>query len=152
LGIILGAGIYAFIGEAANLVGNALWISFALAALVALITGMSYAELAALFPKASAEFEYTAQAFNKQAAFIVGWLIIFSGVVGAATVALGFAGYFPCSSQGSHFPFRSCFGLTLICYIVHRHRANSPYGNGFYTLIEALVVYLNQVYILIFNE
>ena len=52
LGIILGAGIYTLIGEAANLAGNALWISFILAALVALITGMSYAELASLFPKA----------------------------------------------------------------------------------------------------
>ncbi|MDD1753383.1 MAG: amino acid permease [Methanotrichaceae archaeon] len=62
LGIILGAGIYTLIGEAANLAGNALWISFILAALVALITGMSYAELASLFPKDSAEFEYTAQA------------------------------------------------------------------------------------------
>jgi len=94
IGIILGAGIYALIGEAAGLAGNAVWISFALSALVAVFTGLSYAELASMFPKASAEYEYTSQAFGRFPAFIIGWLIIFSGVIGAAAVSLGFAGYF----------------------------------------------------------
>ncbi len=94
IGIILGAGIYALIGEAAGLAGNAVWISFALSALIALLTGLSYAELASMFPKAAAEYEYTSQAFGRFLAFLVGWMIIFSGVVGAATVSLGFAGYF----------------------------------------------------------
>jgi APA family basic amino acid/polyamine antiporter len=94
IGIILGAGIYALIGEAAGLAGNAVWISFALSALVAVFTGLSYAELASMFPKASAEYEYTSQAFGRFPAFIIGWLIIFSGVIGSAAVSLGFAGYF----------------------------------------------------------
>ena len=94
LGITLGAGIYTLISEAAALAGNALWISFVIAAIVAIVTGLSYAELASIFPKASAEYEYTTQAFNRGAAFVVGWLVIFSGVLGGATVALGFAGYF----------------------------------------------------------
>jgi basic amino acid/polyamine antiporter, APA family len=93
LGIILGAGIYSLIGEASGMAGNAVWLSFGLAALVALFTGLSYAELSSMFPKASAEYEYTSQAFGKKVAFVIGWLIIFSGVIGAATVALGFAGY-----------------------------------------------------------
>ncbi len=94
VGIILGAGIYALIGEAAGLAGNAVWMAFALSALVALLTGLSYAELSSMFPKASAEYEYTSQAFGRRPAFVIGWLIIFSGAIGAATVALGFAGYF----------------------------------------------------------
>jgi APA family basic amino acid/polyamine antiporter len=94
VGIIFGAGIYAIIGEAATLAGNAVWLSFAMAALVAFFTGLSYAELASMFPKASAEYEYTFQAFGRRTAFIIGWLIILSSVVGSATVALGFANYF----------------------------------------------------------
>jgi len=94
VGIILGAGIYALIGEAAGLAGNVVWLSFALSALVAVFTGLSYAELASMFPRASAEYEYTYQAFGQLPAFLIGWLITFSGVVGAATVSLGFAGYF----------------------------------------------------------
>ncbi|HPT19319.1 MAG TPA: APC family permease [Methanothrix sp.] len=93
IGIILGAGIYALIGQAAGLAGNAVWISFLLSAVVAVFTGLSYAELASMYPRASAEYEYTSQAFGRFPAFVIGWLIIFSGVIGAATVALGFAGY-----------------------------------------------------------
>lgn len=104
IGIILGAGIYALIGEAAGLAGNAVWISFALSALVAVFTGLSYAELASMFPKASAEYEYTFQAFGRFAAFIIGWVIIFSGVVGAAAVSLGFAGYFQALTGASLLP------------------------------------------------
>ena len=35
VGIILGAGIYALIGEAAGIAGNAIWVSFIIAALIA---------------------------------------------------------------------------------------------------------------------
>lgn len=94
MGVILGAGIYALIGQAAGLAGNSVWISFGIAALVAVFTGLSYAELSSMYPKASAEYEYTNNAFGGKLAFVIGWLIIFSGVVGAATVSLGFAGYF----------------------------------------------------------
>lgn len=94
IGIILGAGIYALIGEAAGLAGNAVWLSFAISSLVALLTALAYAELSSMFPRASAEYEYTLQAFSRFPAFVIGWLIIFSGVIGAATVSLGFAGYF----------------------------------------------------------
>lgn len=94
VGIILGAGIYALIGKAAGLAGNTVWLSFGFASLIAVFTGLSYAELSSMFPKASAEYEYVMNAFGKKLAFIIGWLIIWSGVIGASTVALGFAGYF----------------------------------------------------------
>jgi len=94
VGIILGAGIYALIGKATALAGNAVWLSFAFSSLVAVFTGLSYAELSSMFPKASAEHEYTRNAFGRRLAFIIGWLIIFSAIIGASTVALGFGGYF----------------------------------------------------------
>ncbi|MFZ3166605.1 MAG: amino acid permease [Candidatus Methanoperedens sp.] len=94
VGIILGAGIYTLIGKASGLAGNSLWMSFSISALIAIFTGLSYAELSSMFPKASAEYEYTAHAFGKRLAFIIGWLIILSGAIGASTVALGFGGYF----------------------------------------------------------
>ncbi|MGC1135414.1 MAG: amino acid transporter, partial [Nitrososphaeraceae archaeon] len=45
VGLILGAGIYVIIGDVAAIAGNAMWISFILAALIAIVTGFSYAEL-----------------------------------------------------------------------------------------------------------
>lgn len=94
VGIILGAGVYVLIGQAAGLTGNAIWLAFVFSALIALLTGLSYAELSSMFPKAGAEYNYVAKAFDSRIAFVIGWLVFLSGVLAAATVALGFAGYF----------------------------------------------------------
>ena len=94
VGIILGAGIYAIIGEGAGIAGNALWLSFFIGAIIAGITGLSYAELGTMYPKEAAEYIYTKKAFKKKSlAFLIGWMIIIVAVVAAATVTLGFAGY-----------------------------------------------------------
>ncbi|MGE3077231.1 MAG: APC family permease [Dehalococcoidia bacterium] len=93
VGIIVGAGIYVLIGEAAGEAGSAVWVSFLLAAVLCGLTGLSYAELAAMFPSAAAEFEYTRQAFPEWLAFLVGWMMVAGLVVAAATVALGFGQY-----------------------------------------------------------
>jgi APA family basic amino acid/polyamine antiporter len=93
-GIILGAGIYVLIGDAAGIAGNAIWISFIIASVIATFTGLSYAELSSMFPKSAAEYFFVKNAFgNNFLAFIVGCLIIFVAVFSAATVAIGFAGY-----------------------------------------------------------
>lgn len=94
-GLILGAGIYVLIGDVAGIAGNAMWISFALAAAIAAFTGLSYAELSSMFPKSAAEYVFVKNAFgNNLFAFVAGWLIIFVAIVSAAAVAIGFAGYF----------------------------------------------------------
>jgi APA family basic amino acid/polyamine antiporter len=112
VGIILGAGIYVLIGQAAGLAGNAIWLAFCFSAIMALLTGLSYAELSSMFPKAGAEYNYVTNAFNSRLAFVIGWLVFLSGILAAATVALGFAGYF---SVLTRFPILlSAIGLLLV--------------------------------------
>lgn len=93
VGIILGAGIYVLVGEVAAQAGSALWVSFIIAAVMAAAVGLSYAELASMFPRAGADYEYTRNALGLRAAFVVGWLIVIGNLVAAATVALGFGRY-----------------------------------------------------------
>ncbi len=94
VGIILGAGIYALIGPATGTAGNAVWAAFIIGAIISSFTGLSYAELSTMYPKAAAEYVYAKRAFgNEFWAFLLGWLIIFAGIVAASTVAIGFAGY-----------------------------------------------------------
>lgn len=94
IGMILGAGIYVLIGEAAGTAGNTVWVAFILGAIISAFTSLSYAELASMYPKAAAEYVYVRKAFkNNFVAFIVGWLIIFTTIVSASAVALGFGGY-----------------------------------------------------------
>jgi len=95
VGLILGAGIYALIGDAAGLTGNSIWMSFVLAAISAVFTGLSYAELSSMYPKAAAEYSFIKNAFqNNFVAFLVGWLTLFVAIISAAAIALGFGGYF----------------------------------------------------------
>ena len=94
VGNILGAGIYGLIGSVVGITGNISWLSFVLASITGAFTGLSYAELSAMYPKSAAEFVYTEEAFKKRIlSFILGWIIIFSGVLSAATVALVFGEY-----------------------------------------------------------
>ena len=95
VGLILGAGIYALIGNATGTAGNSVWMSFVLAAISAVFTGLSYAELSSMYPKAAAEYSFVKNAFgNNFVAFLVGWLTLFVAVISAAAISLGFAGYF----------------------------------------------------------
>jgi APA family basic amino acid/polyamine antiporter len=93
IGIILGAGVYALVGSVADKSGDGLWLSFVIAAIVASVIGLCYAELSSMFPHSGADHEYTRQAFGARPAFVVGWLMVIGNVIGAATVALGFGGY-----------------------------------------------------------
>ncbi len=95
LGIILGAGIYALIGEAAGIAGNSLWLSFIFAAAVASFTALSYCELSSMFPKSAAEYIYVKNAFKSSLlGFLMGWISMFAAMVSVSAVSLGFAGYF----------------------------------------------------------
>lgn len=94
VGTILGAGIYALIGVAAGKAGNAVWLAFAIAAAIALLSGLSYAKLASLYPSSGAEYVYVHEAFGSRFwAFLVGWLVLISSIISGAAVALGFGGY-----------------------------------------------------------
>ncbi len=70
-----------------------MWVSFLLAGLLSGLTALSYAELAAMFPSAGAEYEYTRRVAPEWTAFLVGWVMILGLVVAGAAVSLGFAGY-----------------------------------------------------------
>lgn len=94
VGLILGAGIYAIIGEAAGLAGEALIFSFLIASLVAAFTGLSYSELSSIYPQAEADYIYVRSAFrSKRLSELTALLRIAVGVVSAAAVALAFGGY-----------------------------------------------------------
>lgn len=94
VGLILGAGIYAILGEATRVAGEAVALAFVVAAVVASFTGVSYAELASRFPKGEGDYVYVREAFgSKRLAEVVAALRVFVGVVSAAAVALAFAGY-----------------------------------------------------------
>lgn len=93
IGIVIGAGIYVLIGPATREAGPAVWLSFVVAATLAALTGLSYAELAGMYPSAGAEYSFARRAFNEFTGFLTGWLMVAANVIAAAAVSVGFAHY-----------------------------------------------------------
>ncbi|MBD3388829.1 MAG: amino acid permease [Candidatus Altiarchaeales archaeon] len=93
VGVTLGAGIYAIIGEAALVSGNMVWLSFLVASFVALLSAFSYAELSSRYPDAGGEFEYVNQVFGRSPAFVIGFLVAVTGIVASAAISISFAEY-----------------------------------------------------------
>lgn len=94
-GMILGAGIYTLIGKATGAAGESVWVSLIIAAFVALLAGLSYAELAALESRVGGEYIYLRRAFptHKWIAQTAGLMMVFAGLATCSAVALAFAGY-----------------------------------------------------------
>lgn len=93
VGGIVGAGIYAIIGQAAGLSGNMLWLSFTIAAVVALLTGLSYAEFVSRFPDAGGSFEYIKNGIGERTALFMSIFMTLTGIVAPAAIAISFAEY-----------------------------------------------------------
>jgi len=94
LGTILGAGIYVLVGEVAGVAGMYAPVAFVAAAVVAAFTAFTYAELAARYPLSGAEAVYVQEGFRRRGlSTLVGYLIVFSGLVSSATLVRGFIGY-----------------------------------------------------------
>lgn len=95
LGTTVGAGIYVLVGEVAGQAGYLAPVAFLLAALLAGVSALSFAELSVRFPVSAGEAVYVQEGFNSSAiASIVGFMVIGAGVVSSATIINGFAGYF----------------------------------------------------------
>lgn len=151
VGLIFGAGIYVLIGEATGLAGNIVWLSFVISAVVAVFSGLSYAELGSMFPRAAAEYVFVKHTFrNNFIAFLVGWLTAITSIITAATVALGFGGYLV---QFIEIPITLAaillvIGLSIVNFIGIRE---SAWTNTIFTLIEAsgivLIIFIGFTFV-----
>jgi len=150
VGPILGAGIYTLIGKVAGLSGNFIWLSFLIAAISALFTAFSYAELSAAFPKAGGEYEYAKRAFGKKTGVFLGITISLNGIISGATVAIGFAGYL--SGLIGIGVLSSAMGIIVLLFLVNAMGIRgSSVVNIIFTVIEVggllFVIYVALPYL-----
>jgi amino acid transporter len=94
IGAMVGAGIFALLGEAGAVAGSAVWISFLIAGVVALLLGYTIAKLGARYPSSGGLVTYMMEGFGS--GHLVGmasWLGYFSIVIVTAMVAVSFGSY-----------------------------------------------------------
>ncbi|GAB3207935.1 amino acid permease [Nocardia tengchongensis] len=93
VGATLGTGIFVVLGEAAPLAGPAVVVSFVIAALAALFSALSYAELASAVPVSGSAYSYTYATLGELVAWVCGWCLLLEYGVSVAAVAVGWGAY-----------------------------------------------------------
>ncbi len=90
VGAIVGGGILALAGIAFATTGPSAIVAFAVNGGIAVLTALSFAQLATRFPESGGTYTYARKVLAVDAAFAVGWVVWFASIVAAVLYALGF--------------------------------------------------------------
>lgn len=94
IGSMVGAGIFALFGEAGTVAGAAVWVSFLIGGIIALLQGYSFAKLGARYPSSGGMISWIVRGFGK--GLFTGGIVMlgyFSVLIVTAMVAVTFGNY-----------------------------------------------------------
>lgn len=91
---IVGAGIFAMVGNAANRGGPAVILLFIFAAIACGFAALCYAEFASKVPIAGSAYTYAYASFGELLAWIIGWDLLVEYAIGNIAVAISWSDYF----------------------------------------------------------
>jgi amino acid transporter len=94
VGSMVGAGIFALLGEAGAVAGSAVWVSFAIAGVVAALQGYGIAKLGARYPSSGGMVTFLIEGFGRgHVTAVTSWLLYFAALIVTAMVAVSFGSY-----------------------------------------------------------
>ena len=126
-GSMIGSGIFVILGIAIPEAGPAVLISFVLAGFAALLSALSYAEMASAVPASGSSYSYAYVTLGEIVAWAVGWMLMLEYGVSVAAVAVGWGEYLNA--------FLSSFGASI-----PEQFANPPGEGGLINLPAVVVV------------
>lgn len=140
IGCILGAGIYVMPGNAAaHFAGPAVMLSFIISGSACALTALCYAELSSTIPVAGSAYTYCYAAMGEVFAWSIGWLLILEYGMAAATLAVGFSGYFVSLTRDLGIVIPASLATPLIQALPSGHGTTFLF-TGSFNLIAALAI------------
>jgi len=162
IGAIIGAGLFVRTAAAAGEhAGNAVVMSFIIAAVGCAFAGLCYAEFASMIPIAGSAYTYAYTTMGELLAWIIGWALILEYALGAATVSIAWSEYlnnllggaipyslchspFEISSAGEHglINLPALFILLFLSLILIRGTQESAMVNAVIVFVKVAIVLL----------
>lgn len=167
IGAIIGAGLFVRTAAAAGgHAGNAVTLSFIVAAIGCAFAGLCYAEFASMIPIAGSAYTYAYATMGELVAWIIGWALILEYALGAATVSIAWSEYLNKLLGGGipyewcHSPFES---VTLASGVTLTGIMNAPAllillilslllikGTQESAIVNAIIVFIKVAIVLVF--
>jgi basic amino acid/polyamine antiporter, APA family len=170
IGAIIGTGIFVLTGvAAATRSGPSLTLSFVIAGIASAFAALCYSEVATRIPISGSAYTFAYASLGEFVAWIIGWDLVLEYALGAATVSIGWSGYFvtfiknvfgwtvPEPLQQSHWivgaggsiaPTTGIFNLPAFCiilligFLLYRGtRESALFNNVVVTLKVAIVLF-----------
>jgi APA family basic amino acid/polyamine antiporter len=121
IGAIIGTGIFVLTGVAsAKFTGPSLTISFIIAGVVSAFAALCYSEVASRIPISGSAYTFAYASLGELIAWIIGWDLVLEYALGAATVSIGWSGYFSTVMKN--------IGWVIPPEFLHNHWDTGPMG------------------------
>jgi amino acid transporter len=141
VGAMVGAGIFALLGAAGEVAGAAVWLSFLIAGIIAVLQGYSFAKLGARYPSAGGLLEYVAKGFGEgHVTGVTAWLTYSANAIVTAMVAVSFGSYASAVFAGENTGWAKFFAVLVIVVMTAVNIVGSKLVANAQTLIVYVVV------------
>ena len=143
VGMMIGAGVFVGTGISIRESGpGGVLLTFALNGVIALMTGLSYAELSSAIPKAGGAYNFARVGFSKGISFLAGWMEWFASSMAGSLYSVAFATYVihyfkdigvmeRLGLMSHEFFVHKAMALTVACFFIYiNYRGASETGNA----------------------
>jgi len=141
VGAMVGAGIFALLGQAGTVAGAAVWISFLLAGVIAGLLGYVVVKLGVRYPSKGGFIAYLVEAFgNGRLVGITSWLLYFVVLIVTAMVAVSFGAYGTSLLFGDD--AAAYWDNVLICVVVVGMAVLNLFGAAMVAKAQSMIVWV----------
>jgi amino acid transporter len=148
VGSMVGAGIFALLGEAGAVAGSAVWLSFLVAGIVALSQGYAVAKLGARYPSSGGIVTFLIKGHGRgRVTAVTSWLLYFTALIVTAMVAVSFGHYGSALFFGGSAPWSKVLTTAVVLVVAAVNIAGARFIDRVQTLVVVVLLSVFAVFV-----